>query len=158
MTHSSSPPRSHARSVSRGRSRARRRGAAAVEFALVLPVLMLVFGAIIELSLFISTYHRVTRVARDAARVGSVVIEGPDADGTDIRAAAEDHAVLALEGAGLDCEGGCDIATTWDLDEDSGYFFLIVDVHYPFFGLTGVMPELAERGINARFAMVTQQQ
>lgn len=138
--------------------RRRRRGAALIEFALVLPVLILVFGAIIELSLFISTYHRVTRVARDAARVGSVVIEGDEGEGDLIEATALAHAELALDGAGLPCDGGCEVDTTWELDGDSGYFFIIVDVHYPYSGLTNIMPVLVERGINARFAMVTQQQ
>lgn len=138
--------------------RAPRRGAALIEFALVLPVIVLVFGAIIELSLFISTYHRVTRVARDAARVGSVVIEGDVGEGDLIEAAAMEHAELALEGAGLACDGGCEVETEWALDADSGYFFITVDVHYPYSGITSVMPSLAERGINARFAMVSQQQ
>mgnify|MGYP006413645515 CR=1 FL=1 len=146
------------RPLRRSRRRAPRRGAALIEFALVLPVIVLVFGAIIELSLFISTYHRVTRVARDAARVGSVVIEGDQGEGDIIEAAALEHAETALAGAGLDCEGGCEVETEWALDGDSGYFFITVDVHYPYTGITNVMPALAERGINARFAMVSQQQ
>lgn len=135
-----------------------RRGAAAIEFALVLPVLVLVFGAIIELSLYISTYHRVTRIARDAARVGSVVIEGPDGDGSLIEETATEHAELALGGAGLGCAGGCEVETAWELDEDSNYWFITVDVRHPYQGLTGVMPVLSERGVRARFSMVTQQQ
>ena len=136
----------------------RRRGAALIEFALVLPVLILVFGAIIELSLFISTYHRVTRVARDAARVGSVVIEGDSPDGDLLEAAATEHAALASRGSGLECDGGCDVEASSELDGDSGYYFIIVDVRYPYTGITNILPRLIERGINARFSMVTQQQ
>ena len=142
----------------RPRRPSRSRGAALVEFALVLPVIVLVFGAIIELSLFISTYHRVTRVARDAARVGSVVIEGDEGEGDLIEAAALEHAEIALAGAGLACDGACEVETEWALDGDSGYFFITVEVHFPYTGITNVMPALAEQGINARFAMVSQQQ
>lgn len=140
------------------RRRSPRRGAAALEFALVLPVLITLFGGIIELSLFISTFHRVNRVARDAARVGSTIIEGDEPDGTLIVEAAEDHANLALDAAGLPCEGGCVMEATWEEDEDSGYFFITVDITYPYSGITNILPDLMEDGIRSRFSMVSQQQ
>lgn len=135
-----------------------RRGAAALEFALVLPVLILLFGGIIELSLFISTFHRVNRVARDAARVGSIVIEGDEPDGSLIIEAAEEHANLALDAAELPCTGGCEVEASWELDEDSGYYFIQVEVTYPYAGITNILPELMEDGIRSQFSMVSQQQ
>lgn len=135
-----------------------RRGSAAIEFGLVLPVLLAVFGAVIELSLYISTLHRVSRVARDSARVGSVIIEGPSPTGIDIKAAAESHALLALDGAGLPCDAGCTVTTDWDLDANGDWYFITVDVTYPYKGMTGFMPLLVNRGVQSRFAMVTQQQ
>ena len=135
-----------------------RRGAAALEFALVLPVLILLFGGIIELSLFISTFHRVNRVARDAARVGSTVIEGDEPDGTLIVEAAEEHANLALDAAQLPCTGGCVVEASWELDEDSGYSFIQVEITYPYASITNILPELMEDGIRSQFSMVSQQQ
>lgn len=135
-----------------------RRGAAALEAALVLPVLLLLFAGILDLSNYISTYHRVNRVARDAARVGSVTIEGDEPTGDDIRQAAEEHAELALDAAGLACVTGCTIDTEWEVDADSGYAFVVVGIEYPYPGLTGLIPLLTDIGIATQFAMVTQQQ
>ncbi len=135
-----------------------RKGAAALEAALVLPVLLLLFAGILDLSNYISTYHRVNRVARDAARVGSVVIEGDEPTGDGIREAAESHAELALDAAGLACLTGCTIETEWEIDAASGYAFVVVGVEYPYDGLTGLIPLLTDIGITTQFAMVTQQQ
>ena len=135
-----------------------RKGAAALEAALVLPVLLLLFAGILDLSNYISTYHRINRVARDAARVGSVVIEGDEPTGDDICEAAESHAELALDAAGLACAAGCTIDTEWEVDAGSGYAFVVVGVEYPYDGLTGLIPLLTDIGITTQFAMVTQQQ
>jgi len=138
--------------------RHRRRGSSALEFVLVLPVLTALFGAIIELSLYISTMHRVSRIARDSARVGSVVIEGPDADGTLIEEAAAEHAELAIDAAGLSCEGTCDIEAEWLYDEDSEFMVIRVAVTLPHKGVTGYMPILEQDGVRSEFYMLTQQQ
>ena len=135
-----------------------RRGAAALEFGLILPVLIAVFGSIIELSLYISTMHRVNRVARDAARVGSTVIEGDDPTGELIEEAADGHALLALDAADLACTGGCQVEVVWELDADSGYYFINVEIVYPYSGVMGVLPMLQDRGVTSSFAMVTPQQ
>ncbi len=135
-----------------------RRGASAIEFALVIPVLMTIFGAILELSLYLGMMHRVSRIARDSARVGSVILEGPSPTGDDIVAAAETHAWLALDAAGVDCRGDCTVAATWELDDDSGYMLVDVVVDAPHRGLTGLMPALVDSGVAAHFAMLTQQQ
>ena len=135
-----------------------RRGAAALEFGLILPVLIGVFGSIIELSLYISTVHRVNRVARDAARVGSTIIEGDDPTGELIEEAAGAHALLALDAADLECTGGCAVEVLWELDEDSGYYFISVAIVYPYAGVMGILPQLQDSGVNSAFAMVTQQQ
>lgn len=135
-----------------------RRGASAIEFALVLPVLITLFGAVVELSLYVSTFHRVTRAARDAARVGSIVIEGPNADGTEIVDTAEQHASFVLEEAGYDCSGGCTVEATWLLDEDENYYYITVNIVYPYEPLTGLIPILEANGVRAQFTMMTQQQ
>ncbi len=135
-----------------------RRGSSALEFVLVLPVIMGLFGAIIELSLYISTLHRVSRIARDSARVGSVIIEGPDADGTLIEEAATEHAELAISAADLSCDGTCDIEAEWYYDEDSEFMVIRVAVTLPHNGVTGYMPFLEDDGVRSEFFMLTQQQ
>lgn len=142
----------------RPRIRHAERGAAALEAALVLPVLLLLFAGILDLSNYISTYHRVNRVARDAARVGSVTIEGDEPTGELIKSEAEAHANLALDAAGLPCDGGCNIETEWEVDANSQYAFVTVAIEYPYPGLTGLIPLLTDIGIATHFAMVTQQQ
>lgn len=138
--------------------RARRRGASAIEFALVLPVLMTVFGAIVEISLYVSAMHRVSRIARDAARVGSVIIEGPEPTGDLIIEAAEDHAWLALEAGAMDCRGSCQVEAQWELDDESGLMVVEVFVLAEHRGLTGFMPLLASEDVGSRFVMLSQQQ
>ena len=53
------------------------RGAAAVELAIVLPVLLLVIGGIVDFGRFFYTQIQVTNAAREGARV-AVVTPGPD--------------------------------------------------------------------------------
>lgn len=60
-----------ARSISRLRRGLREhRGAAAVEFALVTPAMMLLFAGIVSFSFVLSTYSALQEVASDAARAG----------------------------------------------------------------------------------------
>ena len=138
----------------------RRRGASAIEFALILPVFIAIFGAIIELSNYVSMFHRVTRAARDAARIGSTVIEGVDPDGTEIIAEANTHAAFVLDEAGYPCDTavGCSVDSIWEQDADDGFYYLTVTIDYPYSGLTGIMPALTDRGLVASFTMMTQQQ
>ena len=52
--------------------RSRRRGAVTVEFAIVLPFLMLLLFGIIEFGWFMSMRQQIVMVTRDAARFGSL--------------------------------------------------------------------------------------
>ncbi len=137
------------------RSRAPRRAAAAVEFALTLPFLLLVVMGIIELSLLMHRAHQITRVARDACRIGSGVLEGVEPTGDDIEAAAIDHASFALETLGVDCGSGCDVDATWY--EEEGWMLLRVEVDVPYEPFTGLLPFLPET-THCGFVMLTQQQ
>jgi hypothetical protein len=134
------------------------RGAAAIEFALVIPVLIGLFCAIVDLASYISAQHRVSRIARDSARVGSVIIEGPAATGDVLREAAEDHAWLSLGASGLQCDGGCVVESAWEADDESGYMMLTMTVVVPFRPLTGFLPSLTTAGVRSTFVMLTQQQ
>jgi hypothetical protein len=132
-----------------------RRGVAAVEFALTLPVFLLVLTGVIELSNFISNFHHVQRAARDGARVGSITLEGPNPNGDLIRAAAAEQALFVLEASGKPCEDGCTISTDWYQDGD--YMMVEVIVEYPYTPLTWLYGQLAEQSV-AQFTMMTQQQ
>ena len=136
-------------------NRSRRHGSAAVEFALTLPVLLLVVIGVIELSLLMHRSYATTRVARDACRIGSGVLEGVDPTGEFIELAAEDHATFALEAAGIDCGAGCDIDATWY--ESEGWMLLRVDVDVPYQSFTRLLPMLPDT-THGGFVMLTQQQ
>lgn len=71
----------------------RNRGAELVEFALVLPVLLLVFAAIVDFALLFRSYEIVTNASREGARVG--VLSGYST--TD----AQTRALQYLDAAGL---------------------------------------------------------
>ncbi|MFT6142724.1 MAG: Flp pilus assembly protein TadG [Myxococcota bacterium] len=133
----------------------KRRGVAAVEFALTLPVFLLAVTGVVELSHFISNFHHVQRAARDGARVGSVTLEGPGGDGSIIQAAAAQQAIDVLESSTRPCEDGCDVVV--DVYSDDGRKFVTVTVAYPYTPLTWMFGQLADQSV-AQFTMMTQQQ
>jgi Flp pilus assembly protein TadG len=132
----------------------RRRGSAAVEFALVLPVLLLLFGAIVDFSLYVSTCHVVSRAARDGARVGAATPD-PSGAGTELRAAAIAQAQSTMTEMGHPCSGGCTVNAEWT--NTDGYWWLSVEIEYDWTPPVGVVPGLQD-GITQRFVMMTQQQ
>ena len=133
----------------------RRRGAAAVEFALCLPPMVLIVGGIIDLSTFLTTQQIVSRAARDGARVGSAVIEGASPTGAQIEAQASAQAGLLLGEAGLPCGSGCTVAADWvDID---GVMFVRVGIEYPYQPFVGLSTFLSD-SVNVQFTMMTQQQ
>ena len=135
-------------------NRSRRRGIAAVEFALTLPLFLLVVTGVIELSHFISNFHHVQRAARDGARVGSVTLEGPNADGSLIRQAAAQQAIDVLEASQKPCGVGCTVAVDWF--ESDNRHYVTVTVSYPYEPLTWMFGQLADQSV-AQFTMMTQQ-
>ncbi len=136
-------------------SRAGRRGAAAVEFALCLPVLVLVVAGVADLSALVSLLQLLSRAARDGARIGSTVIEGDAATGDAIEAAAVEQAELLLSEAGRPCADGCAVTAEWvDID---GVMYVRVRVDYPYAPLVGLGTFLADDA-SAEFVMMTQQQ
>lgn len=135
--------------------RTARRGVAAIEFALTLPFMLLILMGIVELSLLQSRMYVISRAARDACRIGSGVLEGPDPDGDDIKAAAIAHAQEVLANASVDCGGGCDVSAVWY--DEGGWMMLKVQVGVPYTPYTGLLPMIPNitRG---EFTMLTQQQ
>ena len=137
------------------RPRRARAGGDAVEIALCLPILLILVGAVIDLAVFVRNIAFVSRAAREGARVGSSVMEGPAPTGALIEQAAEDQAVLLLDELGHTCGLACNVTANWLLVETT--WFVKVEVSIPFspaVGLVRFLPDVA----TARFTMMTQQQ
>lgn len=143
--------------MSRPASLKRRRGAAAIEFALTAPILVLLVGGIIELSAFLSLCHVVARAARDGARVGSITLEGVSPTGDLIAAAAVAQSTAVLEAVGDGVPDGTAISAEWAQGED-GWYYVTVDITYPYVAISQILPQLEELDVQARFVMMTQQQ
>jgi len=121
----------------------RRRGISVVEFALSLPVLLVLVAVIIEFGWYVSRTLVVSRAAHDAARYGASVYEAPTSPpGTLSVPAAEGFALQILLGAGMPCGGGCTISAHVDT---SPFETIRVEVDYPYqpiFGLVSIPREI----------------
>ncbi len=125
------------------------RGAAAVEFALVLPVLLLLVLGAIDWGYFFFVQQVVTNAAREAARVGSLTPYDPANTAADAAAQheAETVATAYIQNAGL--------LGTPVVDVTSAASIRVV-VSYPTGSLTGfldlasVMPARAQAAAEMR--------
>lgn len=133
-----------------------RRGVAATEFALTLPVLLAVLLGVVELSRMMNQMHLVTRAARDGARLGAGTIEGQDPTGDIIEAATEAHALEVLEAGGINCAGACEAEAEWFVG-DNGWWMLSVEVSVPYDPFTSYLPSIPNL-LTAEFTTLTQQQ
>jgi len=131
------------------------KGAALLEFALTLPVLLLLLGMIVDISLYIARSLDIMRAAHEGARIGSITLEGSAPTGTVIRNAANTQALTILTQSGLSCGTGCIISSRWYLLNNLHY--LEVNVQYPYTPLIGFTSLLSSK-INASFTVLTQQQ
>lgn len=136
---------------------ASRRGASAIEFALAVPVILLLVGGIIDLSMYMSVYSAVTSAARDGCRYGATINDyDVPADGDELEAAAVAQARTSLENAGYTCGGGCSITAAWN-DDRSTYEMLTVTVDYPWRPFMNIVPGLTGT-VHGEFVSVTQEQ
>lgn len=136
--------------------RRRRRGGAAIEFGLWLPVIMSMLAGIVDIGWMMHAHHNVVRAARDGARVGVAVIEGDDVvAGTEAKDVAEDHARAILDGVRMTCtDANCNVAA--DVIREDGVNYLRVTVGYDFEPLVKFLP--LETRLQSQFVMMLQQQ
>ena len=138
----------------------RLRGAAAVEFALWLPVLIVLFAGVVDLSRYMSSQQAITRAARDGARYGITVVKSPSgttqATPAEIEAEAETQTLYVLTESGITCSTGCVIDGRVYVTA-SGLRMLEVSVSRPFTPLMGMIPQIAGNQTSA-FTMMTQLQ
>jgi uncharacterized membrane protein len=128
---------------------ARRRAGAAVEFALTLPVLLLLLAGVIDYGWYFFVQGAVLNAAKDAVRMGVVADAGED-PGT----LAEQVMGQVLEDAGLPCDGTCTV--TGSILAISGYRLLEVEVDRPFEPIVGLIPTPASNAVNYRMLLEQQ--
>jgi len=112
------------------------RGQSLVEYALVLPILLLLLLGIMEFGIAVFNYNTIANAAREGARYGIVHWRDTDKGETGIREAA-----LALT-SGLD-QGALEIVPTWPEDPTwpEGKGVVRVEVTYESQLITGMIIE-----------------
>ena len=135
-----------------GAIRHAQRGAAMIEFALSLPVIILVIAGIVDLSSYLTAIYNIERACRDAARVGAITIDGTPPIGDDMQAAAVTHVTDVLRHIHLD-PARARTATSWQIGPQ-GYFYLTVSLDYPFTAPFGLFPHVDD-GLSASFTTMT---
>jgi len=133
-----------------------RRGAAAVEFALVLPVFIAILMGAIDYGYYFFSDQIVTNAAREGARAGTLV---PPAAGSGAAVSAAGAAAAAyLTANGLGCPGGgtgCITATSTTVSDGGGLTTPAVDVviDYATVSLTGFTGYLLPNKVHAHAIM-----
>jgi Flp pilus assembly protein TadG len=133
----------------------RRRGNAAIEFALATPLVLMVLAGIVDGGLFLISRHAASRAARDGARVGAITTETPPADGSEIVANALAAAKASLVAAGY-TDAQCDVAAKWWADTD-GRSWLTVRVTIEHSSIFGTYSAFSA-DIQNQFIIYTQEQ
>jgi len=86
-----------------------RRGNAAVEFALTLPLLLAIVSAILDYGWYLTQSGNVMQAVREGARLGATIDQedGPDSE-------AIDHATASLRALGVPCDTAtaCNVEAT----------------------------------------------
>lgn len=144
-----------------------RRGSAAIEFALWLPVLLAFLAAVVDWGYYMTQRVAVARAVMEGARGAASVFEGPTVipEGARIKQRAEERTSTVLTAYGVSCaltscltaeyhqngdappSGG---ATAWPFDG------IIVRVSFAFVPLVGLIPTPGT--ITDQFLMATEQQ
>ena len=137
-------------------NRRRRRGTAALEFALWFMPLMLILSGIIDLSWYMSLRENVMRAARDAARAGAASFPAERAN------AAKTAGQNVLDDIGYSCPNAISVTTPGVSINGNDFDNLVVTAQCDFSPLIGLVPVLSNAPafthVNARFVMLSELQ
>jgi Flp pilus assembly protein TadG len=113
----------------------RRRGAAAVEFGLTTPVVVVLCMATAEYGWY---FHRLTRVANSTTEAARFAITSPLVD---VATDADSRVKYLLDSYGMDCVADltCEITSTYTHDA-ANVDYLTLHVRVPHFPLTDMLP------------------
>jgi Flp pilus assembly protein TadG len=133
-----------------------RRGSAAIEFGLTLPVGLMILAGAIDGGVYMVESTVASRAARDGARVGSMTMESTaPPTGALIEAAAKSAAQASLTAAGI-TTGKVTVTTDWFQDA-AAVSWIKVDVQVAHEGFFGNLTPFGD-AIQHSFLMVTQEQ
>jgi len=129
-----------------------RRGSSAIEFALTLPILIVILAGILEYGWYLFQLSNVVHAVRDGARIGVTVPAG-DSPGPEARATA--HARDVLNGLGVPCSesGGCQVVAAIAPAGDVEVLVLTIEVEYE--PMIGLLPHPAL--LRGNFTMMMQE-
>ncbi len=117
-------------------ARRHRRGAQAVEFAMLAPVLVMLTGGVVDYSWYFSERQTVIAAARDGARAGAIV--DSEYDGTPCSvAAASTQEALTASGLALDADGEISVRT---VSLGGGDLAIEVEIDIAYTALMGLIP------------------
>ena len=116
--------------------RCKERGAAAVEFALVLPILLTFVLGPIEWGWFFFIHQRVVNAAREGARAGTLLYPPPKSTHLQGQTAAMTAAANYLTATGLQNQG---ITVDSNYAMADGSLGIQVSINYPYQPLTGFL-------------------
>ncbi len=130
-----------------------RRGASALEFALTLPIVMVVLTGILEYGWYLFQLSNVVHALRDGTRIGVTV--PLDDDGGPVPR-AETHARAVLDGLGVPCTegGGCIVRANIAVVGDVEAMTMSIEVDYS--PIVGLLPSPAL--LRGEFTMMMQEQ
>jgi Flp pilus assembly protein TadG len=134
--------------VSRTKRRWRDRGAAAVEFAIiVLPLVTLIFGSI-DFGLAVQARTMIGNAAREGVRVGSLTANGDTTSEAQVKAAVA-HALGGISGSGtavveVKCATPLGVACVVGA-KNNGNNVITVKVTMDYTSITGLFPFLNEK-------------
>ena len=130
-----------------------RRGASALEFALTLPIVMIVLAGILEYGWYLFQLSNVVHALRDGTRIGvTVPLEHPTPPTT----RAEEHARAVMNGLGVPCEEGegCVVTAVIRPSDDFDVLNLTIEVDYT--PIVGLLPSPSL--LQGTFTMMMQEQ
>ena len=112
-----------------------RRGNAAVEFAMTLPLLLLIVSAILDYGWYLSQAANVMHSVREGARYGATLAQDDSPD-----SGAVDQTEAALRALGIDCGGLATCSVNASIGFTGGLNSLEVQAEIAYVPLMGIVP------------------